>query len=246
MRTASGLQLFHIGSAADGAARECDCAAAGGSEAHCRPLAPPTLVDPLDGRGFITWASAPDFGGPWTPSGVAAVTPRGGKEAWLSNPSVWPLRNRSLLLAFRSWGPAAESGEGAPPRMQEYIFVARRDGDDAPFVRLSDEPAALGEDPFIYADSESENLHILTHQGCGYGHSFAEAARPALFFAGMQAVNCSVVWVNGSTTIVHRRERPHLLFDADATPALLLGGVQPLSTTLTDASFTMATPVVSK
>jgi len=244
VRAASGggLLLFHIGAANDSASRVCDCAAAGGSEARCRPLPPPTLADPRDGRGLITWASAPGFGGPWTPSGVAAVVPRGGKEGWLSNPAVWPLRNRSLLLAFRSWGPAAEDSGGAP-RQQEYLFLARRDGDDAPFERVTDAPVALGEDPFVWTDAD-DNIHLLTHSGCGYGHSYAEARAPATFYAGPHAVNCSVRWANGTTSDVHRRERPHLVFGADGAPALLLGGVQPLASGVTDASFTMATPVL--
>ena len=119
----------------------------------------------------------------------------------------------------------------------------RRDGDDAPFVRLSDEPVAEGEDPFVWTDA-NDNVHLLTHAGCGYGHSYAAAAAPTVFYAGPHAVNCTVRWANGSTTAVHRRERPHLLFDAAGAPALLLGGVQPLASDVTDASFTMATPVL--
>lgn len=64
--------------------------------------------------------------------------------------------------------------------------------------------------------------------------------------AGVHAVNCSVAWTNGTTTAVNRRERPLLIFDAAGAPVGVMGGVQPHASDVTDACFTMITPVLSR
>jgi hypothetical protein len=237
-----GLVLFHIGAANDSAARACDCAAAGGSEAGCSELPPPTLVDPGDGRGYITYATAPGFGGPWAPLGRAVLEPRGGKEGWLSNPSApafAPGASGAYFLAYRAWGPSS-----APGGKAEYIFVARAAALGAPLLRVTSASIGAGEDPSLFFDPRG-GLHLLSHLGCGHGHSFSPPGSNFSAWAVMpHAVGCDITWTNGTAATLSRRERPQLLFDASGRPQVLFSGVQRWPRAQTDESFTMAQRVI--
>lgn len=235
--------LFYIGFADDPPTRMCNCSANGGSESTCRKTYPPPTSPPGDGRAFVTYAYSNSLYGPWTRHGSAIITPAGGWELWLSNPAPWVRADGSVLLAYRSWGP---SPPGSAVPLTEYIGVAAAPSWQGAYVRLSSEPIALGEDPFIWDDARG-NLHVLTHNGCGFGHSFALASNASNWTAGQHALSCNVTWVNGSSSVVARRERPQLLFAADGsrTPIAVYAGVQPHPLDVTDASFTMATRVLS-
>jgi hypothetical protein len=247
------IVLYHIGHADDPASRVCNCTAAGGSEAACVPLPPPKLTDPQDGRGYVTYATAApgNWDGPFTPLGRAVLQPEGRWEGWLSNPSA-PLyaADGSYFLAYRSWGApnrsssssTTTSSSGIP--MTEYILIARAAALGSPLVRVRALPIGEGEDPSLYFDPRG-GLHMLSHQVCGHGHSYSPPGDPTQWTTMPHAVGCNVSWVNGTSSLVHRRERPQLLWDAGGRPLVLLSGVQPLPSAVTDACFTMAQRVVA-
>ena len=231
--------LSHIGKANDPPARKCDCAADGGREAKCHLPPAPGPVAPEDDRGYITLATSASLYGPWAPLGRPLISPDGGLEDWLSNPHIWVREEGTLLLAYRSWGPSSGGGGG----IAEYVFVATAANYSSEFTRVLRSPIALGEDPFIYEDAQL-NLHVLTHSGCGHGHSFAPFSNISHWTAAPHAVGCSITWKNGTQTTLFRRERPELLFNASKVPIVLFSAVEPLAIGITDASFTSASPVL--
>lgn len=232
--------LSHIGKAADPPSRMCDCASHNGRESTCILPPPPGHDAPADDRGYLTLATSRSLYGPWTPLGRSIISPEGPMEYWLSNPHIATRADGTLLLAYRSWGPSSSSESGG---IAEYIFVASALNYSSEFVRILTQPVADGEDPFIFEDTH-RNLHVLSHSGCGHGHSFAPASNISDWTVAPHAVGCNITWINGTQAVLYRRERPELLFNESKVPIVLLSAVEPLPIGITDGSFTSASPVI--
>jgi len=247
-RAADGTYLlFHLRQAADPAARVCDCAAHGGSEAACSWPGFPGLVAPPDGRGDITFAHSRSLDGPWVQWGRDVLTPRGsGWEAWVSNPSPFARADGSVLLAYRAWGTTPEA-----PSRSERIGLAAAPAWDAPYERVTDDFIATGEDPFVFVDARG-NGHLLNHTvwtprglACGYAHHFAHASNLSRWTPTGVAVPCALTWANGTAATPSRRERPELLLEPGTLrPLAFYNGVAMYAPQVTDESFTLAIPVL--
>jgi len=103
------------------------------------------------------------------------------------------------------------------------------------------QPWAIDEDPFLWVDTRG-NFHMLTHhfhpQG-GY-HAFSKDGLNWTY--GGLAYNMTVLWDDGTTMTMKRRERPELVFNNQGVPYILYNGVEP-NPTLEDFSFMMAQPL---
>lgn len=174
---------------------------------------------------WIGSAHATSLDGPWerpeTPvlTGLPAPSWEGGMVA---NPSVLPLKNGTLLMAYRGLGDGGV-GMAVSPRW------------DAPFTRLSGGAAVLGpaspwqltrdEDMFLF--HSSRGIQMLLHQeqtGVEVGaHAYSLDQGVTWRLAG-PAYNTTLV--GATTDIVYtRRERPQLLL-VNGTPSYLFNGVQ--------------------
>ena len=210
---------------------------------------------------YMSYAMAPQ--GPW--SEPQAIFP--GWHGSDTNFAPLILRNGSLLALWREWGA-----------MGSRIFLARAADwrNVSTYVQSHDEIIStdLGtagtEDPFLYMD-ENGAFHAIFHHmygegtektwwldTCG-GHAFS---RDGLRweYSGVAWGNAEhphlnkVTYTDGSTFSFTRRERPHLIFNRDGSPALLTNAAQyglgknprPAGADNGDASFTMVQPIQSE
>ncbi len=211
--------LFHIGQDDPGRAHNCSSSAE-----TCASNVPPPL--PTDGRGFLTYASAPHPAGPWTPRGSAAFTGVGaGWLGWVSNPSVHFFANGSALLAFRA--KVLPGGDNASQRVgEEVIGLAAAPHWGGPYALAVGHPiAASHEDPHVWADKRG-NLHLLSHGATNHWFTTPNALG-AWTLASAPAYGFEFAWANGTAATALRRERPQLFFseDGNVTPLVFTTGV---------------------
>ena len=232
--------LFHIGQ--DDPTRAHNCSS---SAQTCASNQPPPL--PTDGRGFLTYLSAPHPAGPWTPRGSAAFSGAGrGWLGWVSNPSVHFFSNGSALLAFRAKVmPGGAQRSASLPVGEEVIGLATAPHWSGPYTLAVGHPiVASHEDPHVWADRRG-NLHLLSHGAANHWFTspgalgnWTQASAPAYGF-GFQ-------WANGSAAQALRRERPQLFFSEDGsmTPLAFTTGVT-LAGGPPQMSFTLAQKVLA-
>lgn len=181
--------LFHIGQEDPGRALNCSSSAE-----TCASNIPPRL--PTDGRGFLTYCSAPHPTGPWTPRGSAAFSGVGeGWLGWVSNPSVHFFDNGSALLAFRA--KVMPGGDNASQRVgEEVIGLAAAPHWSGPYTLAVGHPIVMShEDPHVWADKRG-NLHLLSHGSTNHWFTTPDSLgawtwrarlRTALGFSGQMA-----------------------------------------------------------
>lgn len=184
----------------------------------------------LNGESGITLRAAKQLDGDWQSLGIIIGT--NGSSKWdgdTTNPSLLPLRNGSLVLAYRGC-PFNCGGD-------ELINVAFAHTLAGPFTRLQSAPifGNGNEDPFIWQDARG-NWHLLLHSlepDGGFGgprvgrHAFARSfAGPWTFWSRTLTFNTTATFTDGSSIDFFRRERPQLFFDAQGRMRYLINGVQ--------------------
>eukprot|EP00035_Acanthoeca_spectabilis_P029187 m.473564 g.473564 ORF g.473564 m.473564 type:complete len:351 (+) comp34541_c0_seq1:256-1308(+) len=159
------------------------------------------------------------------------------------NPSFWPLKNGSVLLAY------ANKLENNPPGGHKHIGLAVGKlpvtGEPLlPFHDISPEPIFPyeAEDPTIWLDT-TNNLtdmrwHIFAHRLVSNistevcAHAVASNPYGPWKVASTPAYTTTIAWVTEGTasisqTHVQGRERPHVIFDRAGRPVALSTGVTP-------------------
>ena len=149
-----------------------------------------------------------------------------------------------------------------------YIFVESNWNSSDIFDAAKKDGMLRGptEDPWLFLGHDG-TLHALFHNmyGCYAccGHAFATTTTTtdeeviAWTYTGADACGPLVEHLDGSTTVLGRRERPHLLFDAQQRPIMLTNGVTVCPTTgyavdycptprNSDRSWTLAQPIRTK
>jgi hypothetical protein len=206
--------LFHIGQEDPGRALNCSSSAE-----TCASNIPPRL--PTDGRGFLTYCSAPHPTGPWTPRGSAAFSGVGeGWLGWVSNPSVHFFDNGSALLAFRA--KVMPGGDNASQRVgEEVIGLAAAPHWSGPYTLAVGHPIVMShEDPHVWADKRG-NLHLLSHGSTNHWFTTPDSLG-AWTLASAPAYGFGFQWANGTAATALRRERPQLFFSDDGSMAPLV------------------------
>eukprot|EP00054_Salpingoeca_dolichothecata_P013860 m.77608 g.77608 ORF g.77608 m.77608 type:complete len:507 (+) comp20691_c0_seq1:12-1532(+) len=145
--------------------------------------------------------------GPWkrfpTPSFGPCTSPGCWDTSDTSNPSPIIRANGSLVLLYKGRGKVQQLG------------IAWADSIDGVWERkMTPLPNVPQEDPWGYIDNETGIYHVLTHDGNGAtsagGHSFSVDEGRTWIQAPM-AYTGSVIWTNGSSSVLARRERPQVL-----------------------------------
>ena len=206
--------LFHIGQEDPGRALNCSSSAE-----TCASNRPPRR--PTEGRGFLTYCSAPHPTGPWTPRGSAAFSGVGeGWLGWVSNPSVHFFDNGSALLAFRA--KVMPGGDNASQRVgEEVIGLATAPRWSGPYELAVGHPIVTSqEDPHVWADKRG-NLHLLSHGAANHWFTTPDSLG-AWTLASAPAYGFGFIWANGSAATAKRRERPQLFFSDDGSMAPLV------------------------
>jgi len=190
------------------------------------------------GSGYMTLASATSINGPWTPLGSAILTGRAGEwDSMVTNPAAWIFANGTVLLVYR----------GKDSNSKELLGIASAPNWKGPYTRLSNNPIFEcdgAEDPYVWQDTDS-TYHILFNdkwedsQAVG-GHAYSTDGLHWTF-ANTKAYTLTVKWTNGTSSTMHRRERPQVFFDSNMNPSVLFNGVQPSSSN--DHTFTLAQPL---
>jgi hypothetical protein len=180
-------------------------------------------------------------------------------DADTTNPSPHPLSNgfhtgyhgvsnsSSILLAYR----------GCPYNCNgtELLSLAYATHFQGPYKRINDLQPLFdnpAEDPFIWQDKRG-NSHILMHSlepegGFGDGpkggrHALSRTiAGPWIFGERTLAFDTTVVFDDGCSVELYRREKPQLFFsdDGEVRPEYLTTGVQPVGSGM---SYSVIVPV---
>jgi len=205
---------------------------------NCTNGTTPTSPGTGAGSGYMTLAYSSSPTGPFTPLGSAILTGRSGQwDSMVTNPAAWIFPNGTVLLVYR----------GKSSNNTELLGIASAPTWKGPYTRLSNDPifvCAGAEDPYVWEDTDG-TFHILFNDkwesstGVG-GHAYSEDGLHWTF-ANTKAYTTTVKWTNGTSSTMHRRERPQVFFDSNMNPTVLFNGVQPSSSD--DHTFTLANPI---
>ena len=247
----AGWQREQLGGAAAAAA------AAAAAQAQVQRSAPPLAGAPAAAAAWpqpLTDVNAAVSSrgvlGPFTDSGIFQG-PRQACFPWESdNPAPLVLANGSVWVMYRSWNPAGG------PNCTTPIGLARSTGASwnstyehsrqaLPYGLLNDTSQRYVplEDPYLYQDAVG-HFHALFHSmggcsdvGC---HAFSRDGH-AWHLASSNPYTTTIGFEDGSSRLYARRERPHLVFNAQGDPAFLSNGVQ--ETWQVDHSYTLVQPI---
>jgi len=156
-----------------------------------------------------------------------------------TNPSAYVFENGTALLAYR-YNDANPDGTST-----ERIGLARASHWSNNYTILHQplfpQSWAVDEDPFIWRDKRS-NFHMLLHHFHPQGGWHAFSRDGVTWTYGGLAYDMNVLWDDGTTMSMKRRERPELIFNADGVPSILFTAVEP-NPPLGDFSFGMVQPL---
>ena len=174
---------------------------------------------PTCGGGFTELLSAPSLQGPWDFSTAFGPSVSGGFPHSVDNPSPLFFPNGSALVMFRSYLP-----------YQSQIGVARGESWRGPWV-LPPAPAfeGLAEDPYLWWQASTHSFHALLHGlgACGGVGCHAFSRDGWAWSVGSEpAYGLGVAFEDGSNVTFARRERPHLIVDAQGRATHLINGVE--------------------
>lgn len=233
--------IYHIGC---GTPIKAPCTDCKGGETGKSCHAPGETVACNTTTTNILWAKSLD--GPWEQlNAPIIISPTMGKPYQVDNPSVTFFKNGSLIMAGRGGNPRKESSSDgiitAPSWRGPYTMHTM-------IGNPLTSPAV--EDPFIWQDKRG-NFHCLFHKftdehpSCG-GHAFSEDGF-SWHLNNDWAYNTSVVTTDGKATDYFRRERPHLLFDAEHNPVMLFTSLTNWGSSGTgDKAFTFGQQIAHK
>jgi hypothetical protein len=215
------LVLWHIGKGNDDVARNCT-----------KRSDNPSYFGHQGRIGYITFHTSTSPYGPWKPFGKQILPGRPGLwDSITTNPGPIHLYDGSVLLSYR--GKIGST---------ERVGLASAPHYTGPYTRVQSNPISnhTGEDPCVVVNSGG--VHVIFHDFAptNGGHFFAKSASGPWTYASMPAYGKAVQWVNGSTTILTRRERPQFFFGNNGTPQVLYTGVVGSGESSTQASFTLA------
>jgi hypothetical protein len=190
------------------------------------PAADLVSGDPEKGTSIYV-ASAARAAGPWT---VARVNITGAGDVHKSNPSIAQLPDGRWAMGYR-YNPAGGS-------LNAVAVTAHGADFRGPYENVANVTAGLGgdEDPFFFATTDAATGavvgHLLYHnRDFGY-HAFGTvdgsnaSSSWRVSPTHSHAFTLNVTNDDGSTTLMSRRERPALVFDAAGRPTALINGVQ--------------------
>jgi hypothetical protein len=166
---------------------------------------------------------APTLDGPWRLHGLTVNTSKWFKH--FDNPAPYIFPNGSVLALSRRY-PTHGSGNGSQIGIVTsadwfagpYIYPARR----IPFLHVHSV-----EDPFLWRNKRG-SFHALFHNWAG-STAGAHAYSPdglTWTWSPTPTYTKTVELADGSSFTFKRRERPHLLLDAERNPTHLYNGVQ--------------------
>ena len=116
-------------------------------------------------------------------------------------------------------------GLGRPP----YMWRATAWNDTSTYTVEELADTVLGEDPFLYIDPYDESiLHGLSHAG-GWdsrgGHVWStDGGKTWKVHEDIASYGSLITYTDGTTGVLTRRERPHLIFDEEGMPLALTNG----------------------
>jgi len=178
----------------------------------------------------VSVMTAPTPDGPWSGAkdgGTQVYLSSTAKSSWyvpsgrqFSNPAPHIMENGTVLCAYR-----ADARRGG-----EHVSVAVASGIAAPYV--DNRPTAAigshpGEDPFLWQDERS-HWHMLMHNMGGGGVGSHAYSRDAVNWVRSSTApyTSTVTFTDGTSTNMHRRERPQLLLSSTGQPRYFSTGVE--------------------
>jgi len=192
---------------------------------------------PKVGGGIINLAYSTSLDGPWQQLDQKnMIQGRSGKwDEMVTNPAPLILQNGTVLLYYRG-----SSTQGGTKIYQ--IGLASAPNWKGPYTRVVEGSlfTVSNEDPFVWRDTNG-HFHMLTHYFAGGGGHAFSADGVNWKFGGV-GYNQTVVWDDGTTTKLGRRERPQVLIE-NGVPMYLFNGVTPENTW---DSYTIATEINQK
>ena len=197
---------------------------------------------------FSSWKQLADWSGPGLvvatgPNSWHTTGPSKNDSVHADNPSFWPLKNGTVLLAYASKLKAPAGGH-------KHIGLAVGElplsgGPLKPFRDISEEPIFPyeAEDPTIWEDT-TNNLtemrwHIMAHRLVSNistevcAHAVAASPFGPWKVAPTPAYTKEIEWAAEDTlsatvtAVAEGRERPHVIFDRTGRPVALSTGVTP-------------------
>ena len=246
----------------DGSTGPKDCGGGGGGGV-LRRRGPPHRLGDSD-PSYMSWASSPD--GPWSKPVQIFANYTGADTNFA--PHIFA--DGSLVAIWREW-----TARGS----RCYLATASDWRDPSTYAQHTahgelwpDLGAAGTEDPFLYADpDDASKLHAIFHHMYGFdsatqwwldalgGHAFSDDRGKTWTYTGVAYGNATsttrgnvVDWAGGGSFRFTRRERPHLIFDADGRVSHLTTAAQyglaqtPGGGANGDACYTLIQPVAQK
>jgi hypothetical protein len=188
---------------------------------------PPPGRNPENRESNITLFTSKSLEGPWTRYGtVLGPDYQGTWDEDTSNPSPWVLANGTVLLMYRGCIVFQPGCNG------EYMGVASAPSWKGPYTRLLPTPIlpkVYAEDPSLWQDKRG-NFHFLMHyipdNQLVARHAFSRSfLGPWALHEKSIPYNSTVQFTDGTVTTYEKRERPHIVWDAQMNPAWLVTGV---------------------
>ena len=183
----------------------------------------------------IGLATSNDPNGPWTQCGNPILEP-GVWPSWddqfTTNPTPHVFSNGSVLLIYK-----ARSKENFKVMSTGVAFAKHWSG---PYARVASQPIDVPsncEDAGIYYSTFSQLFRIVLHCGCNYQTIWSRDGI-AWHKTAPEQPWCSVDYMDGSSEVLLRRERPKWMFNNKNELVGLMTGVFP-STSHNGDSFTM-------
>ena len=128
-----------------------------------------------------------------------------------NNPAPWVMPNGTIFLLL----------DGG--------LLARASAWNATYELVTTGACGPGEDPFLYTDRRG-HFHCVYHSDpygtpeVAIGHAFSEDGYT--WHVGAEAAGGSIIDVQGIGKVPFgKRERPHLYFDGDGNPTMIISGV---------------------
>eukprot|EP01059_Diplonema_ambulator_P036181 TRINITY_DN8925_c0_g1_i1.p1 TRINITY_DN8925_c0_g1~~TRINITY_DN8925_c0_g1_i1.p1 ORF type:complete len:399 (+),score=61.65 TRINITY_DN8925_c0_g1_i1:39-1199(+) len=251
-RTSNGSYVMYV------IGRDCnktsDCTNGPSPAPVTTPCPIPGDMGPPNMESGITAYFAQTLTSPWTE--IGQVLGSNAKEDWdadTTNPGPYLHPNGSVLLMYRGCGYYCSGGEKIGLAVADsYTSVS--------YERLNKAHSlcdtCYNEDPYVWQDTRG-NYHALLHnlgpnggfdcheaggeyRSCDMGtHAFSSDGF-SWTFSKTVPFNTTVAWSDGSSVVLHRRERPQLIVENGA-PQYLINGVQYFNDG--DRSATLIVPV---
>jgi hypothetical protein len=191
-----------------------------------------------DNPHWVGMQTSPSPEGPWTSvtsanKSVIIQNPNPGEESWhtkpeFTNPSIWPLEDGVIVMAYATSCPKCEQGAG-----NKHIGIAIAETWEGPYIDVTPKEPIFpfaSEDPVIFVSPKLGAYHLIahSHDAAGAVHAFATQPEGPWTISETPPYTEEIEWADGTHINVQKRERPQIIF-IGGVPALLVNGVEPRS-----------------